>query len=73
MILVAGIPDERPVALGLIGSQAALEVYASPGGSWTILITDLSGRTCIMASGNSLVMDPLPPPGTSAMKALAGG
>ena len=39
--------------LGLVASQRVLEVYASPDGSWTVVMTDLNGISCIIATGHS--------------------
>lgn len=43
--------DERQKAVGLLGEQAVMEVYASDQGSWTILTTDIEGNSCIIAAG----------------------
>lgn len=43
--------NENQKALGLLGEQAVLEVYASEQGSWTILTTDINGTSCIIAAG----------------------
>lgn len=43
---------EQVMDRGLIPSQQqVLEVFASPAGTWTILISRPSGLTCIMAAG----------------------
>ncbi|WP_274423279.1 hypothetical protein [Chelativorans sp. YIM 93263] len=42
---------ERQKAVGLLGEQAVMEVYASDQGSWTILSTDTDGTSCIIAAG----------------------
>ena len=44
---------ERPIAMGLTEKGAVLEVFASPHGSWTFLITLPDGLTCVVASGQS--------------------
>ena len=53
---------ERPVALGLLDDGNLLEVLASPGGSWTILVTFPNRLTCFKGSGVAWEMDrgPLP-------------
>lgn len=43
--------DESQKAVGLLGEQAIMEVYASEQGSWTILSTDTNGTSCIIAAG----------------------
>lgn len=50
---LAGKYGEAPKAIGAIGSQRVLEVYASDVGSWTILVTTTNGSSCIIASGDS--------------------
>jgi hypothetical protein len=43
---------EAPVARGVTGIGGLLEVLASPsGGTWTILVTRPSGRSCVVAAG----------------------
>lgn len=43
--------QERQFALGLIGHMAIMEVYVADSGSWTIIVTDVAGRSCIVAAG----------------------
>lgn len=43
--------NERQRAVGLLGEQAVMEVFASDQGTWTILTTDTSGTSCILAAG----------------------
>ena len=53
--------DEAPVALGLTASGRVLEVVASEGGSWTIIVTMPNGVSCGIASGEhwELVKEPI--------------
>lgn len=44
--------NERQKAVGLLGEQAVMEVFASEQGTWTILTTDTNGTSCIVAAGN---------------------
>ena len=44
---------ERLTAVGLINQNAMLEVYAAQSGTWTLLITDVHGVSCILLSGDS--------------------
>ena len=37
--------------MGVVNASAVMEIFMSPQGTWTILITDTSGKTCITASG----------------------
>ncbi|PRD52186.1 hypothetical protein [Phyllobacterium myrsinacearum] len=46
--------QELQRAFGLVGDKAILELFLSPhGATWTIVITDVSGRSCILAAGDS--------------------
>jgi hypothetical protein len=38
-------------AMGLVNTSAVMEVYMSPQGTWTVLVTDTKGIACIAASG----------------------
>jgi hypothetical protein len=41
-------------AYGLVGDKAILELYlSSKGATWTIIVTDVSGKSCILAAGES--------------------
>lgn len=43
--------DEQPSAAGLSSNGGMLEVYSSPDGSWTIVLTRPDGLSCLMATG----------------------
>jgi len=45
---------ESPAARGLINSELAIELYASPAGTWTLAIIGADGTACIAATGTSL-------------------
>lgn len=45
--------EEAPVAMGLASNGSVVEVLASDGGSWTIIVTTLAGRSCVVASGEA--------------------
>jgi hypothetical protein len=52
---------EAPVAAGLAANGSVLEVFTSPDGvTWTIVLTQPNGATCVMASGESWMGIPLP-------------
>ena len=38
-------------AMGLVNTSAVMEVFMSPQGTWTVLVTDTKGIACIAASG----------------------
>ena len=50
---LGAIYSEQPVAMGLTSSGAVIEVLTSPSGTWTFLVTEPSGLTCMVASGES--------------------
>ncbi|WP_331373850.1 hypothetical protein [Sinorhizobium chiapasense] len=56
--------DEKPAAIGLINPQAVMEVFAADNGSWTLIVTDVSGRSCVILAGKS--WDPMPQLGPKA-------
>ena len=60
-----GVFGETRQAFGIAGRGAVVvELYASPGGSWTIIMTTPEGRACGVASGQDWQTDPdakLPP------------
>ena len=37
--------------MGVVNSTAVMELFMSPQGTWTMVITDTSGLSCITASG----------------------
>ena len=45
--------QEQQLAYGTIGHVAILEVFVGETGSWTIVITDVTGRSCIIAAGEN--------------------
>lgn len=45
--------DEAPAARGLSGTGNLVELLVGPGGSWTILITQPSGRSCVIGVGEA--------------------
>lgn len=52
--LLASAYGETRRAIGLGADNRVVEVFASPQtGSWTITVTDPSGRTCLVASGQA--------------------
>ena len=46
--------SEAPVAAGLAANGSVLEVFSSiEGETWTIVLTQPNGATCVMASGEA--------------------
>ena len=39
--------------LGVVSAQMVMEIFTSSRGTWTVLVTDTSGNTCITASGEN--------------------
>ncbi len=37
--------------MGVVNAKAVMEIFMSPQGTWTMVITDTSGLSCITASG----------------------
>jgi hypothetical protein len=37
--------------MGVVNAKAVMELFMSPQGTWTMVITDTSGLSCITASG----------------------
>ncbi|MBL4784195.1 MAG: hypothetical protein JKY49_02080 [Cohaesibacteraceae bacterium] len=42
---------EMPRAIGLVSSRGVIELFVAKSGSWTMLITNTSGKACILAAG----------------------
>lgn len=52
--------DEQVAGRGLAGDgQQMLELFVSETGSWTVLVSDTQGRSCVLASGESWQAKPL--------------
>ena len=45
--------QENQRAMGLINERAMMEVYISPRGTWTMVVTNENGVTCVLASGEA--------------------
>ncbi|MDK4734981.1 hypothetical protein [Rhizobium sp. CNPSo 3490] len=43
---------EKLTAVGLVNQNAVLEVYAAKSGTWTLVVTDVHGISCILLSGD---------------------
>lgn len=42
---------QRQLGYGIVSDTAIVELYIAPDGSWTAVVTDVSGRSCILAIG----------------------
>jgi hypothetical protein len=45
--------QESQRALGLINDKAMMEVYISARGTWTMVVTNEAGMTCVLAAGEA--------------------
>jgi hypothetical protein len=45
--------QESQRALGLINEKAMMEVYISPAGTWTMVVTNEAGIACVLAAGEA--------------------
>lgn len=45
--------QESPRAFGLINEKAMMEIFTSPKGTWTLIVTHDNGLTCVVASGEA--------------------
>ena len=37
--------------MGVVNARAVMEIFMSPQGTWTVLVTDTTGTACIIARG----------------------
>ena len=37
--------------MGVVNARAVMEIFMSPQGTWTVLVTDTAGTACIIATG----------------------
>ena len=52
--------EEAPAARGLAASGQVLELLVSPTGSWSIIISHPTGRSCLMGAGQAWQTLPRP-------------
>ena len=38
--------------MGVVNGRAVMEIFMSPQGSWTVLVTDTTGTACVIATGH---------------------
>ncbi|WP_108659376.1 hypothetical protein [Acuticoccus kandeliae] len=57
---------ETQRSFGLQNNKRVLELYASPSGTWTALVTLPSGRSCVVGAGEAWTIVPAPPVGEPA-------
>ncbi len=54
--------QEKASAIGLAGNGGVVELYTSEKGSWTLLLTQTTGVSCLIAAGDSWETVPHPKP-----------
>lgn len=59
---LAGKYTEARQAVGLSAKNHVLELFTSPGGSWTATITRADGMSCIVDHGDNFEFVPGAPP-----------
>jgi hypothetical protein len=37
--------------MGVVSAKAVMEIFMSPQGTWTVLVTDTTGTACVIAAG----------------------
>ena len=42
---------EQPVGMGTIGAERYMQLFVSPHGSWSVVVTRTNGEACIVAAG----------------------
>ncbi len=50
---------ESPRAIGLVSQEAVLEIFVSETGTWTVVVTDPAGVSCVLAAGQAWEEIPL--------------
>lgn len=53
--------SEKLSAVGLINQKAIIEVYVGESGSWTMLVTNVNGQSCMVLSGEGWQSVPVLP------------
>lgn len=48
---LAELFQEKQIAYGVVGAFAIMEIYVSAAGTWTMVMTDVADKSCIMAAG----------------------
>ena len=51
-------------SVGIQQGRGVVEVFASEGGTWTIIVTDTRGTSCLMAAGEAFQTEAHTPPDT---------
>lgn len=55
---------ERPAVIGVTPRGGLMEFFLnSVNGTWTVVVTDGAGLSCIVTSGTNFILTPIPPEG----------
>ncbi len=54
--------QEKASAIGMSGNGGVVELYTSEKGSWTLLLTQPTGVSCLIAAGDNWESMPNPKP-----------
>lgn len=54
--------QEVPAAMAIAGQRNLVELFVSETGSWTMLVTQPNGMSCIVAAGSDWELLPPEPP-----------
>ncbi len=46
-------------AMGVVNARSVMEIFMSPQGTWTVLVTDTTGTACVIATGQDWQEVPL--------------
>lgn len=47
------LANEKPEAVGLTTTGMVLEIFTSEKGTWTLVVTDPTGKSCLLAVGSN--------------------
>lgn len=45
--------QENRRVMGVVNARVVMEIFVSAEGTWTVLVTDTKGRSCITAAGDN--------------------
>ncbi|MBZ0217543.1 MAG: hypothetical protein K8F25_13375 [Fimbriimonadaceae bacterium] len=57
---LSGRYNEDRVAIGLVGVEVMMELFVSEAGTWSVVLTNVRGTSCINAAGGA--WETVPPP-----------
>ena len=51
-VLASKFKESRHI-MGIVNSRVVMEIFTSPQGTWTMLVTNTTGTSCITAAGEN--------------------